>query len=104
MALGCLSFFLLLGSSVSLSSQISSLPKEQRMIKMKEMQQQMDTMSIGAGLLQFITSLQHPSYQSQDRKVSQSSISSLYLTSWPMNKIRTSKLNKLENSKKDNIE
>ncbi len=104
MALGCLSFFLLLGSSVSLSSQISSLPKEQRMIKMKEMQQQMDTMSIGAGLLQFITSLQHPSYQSQGRKVSQSSISSLYLTSWPMNKIRTSKLNKLENSKKDNIE
>ena len=99
--LGALSFFLLLGSSVSINSQISSLNPKEGMEMMKELNQQMDTMSIGAGLLQFITSLQHPSYQSQDKKVSQSSISSLYLTSWPMNKIKTNNLNKLESNKKE---
>ena len=99
--LGALSFFLLLGSSVSINSQISSLNPKEGMKMMKELNQQMDTMSIGAGLLQFITSLQHPSYQSQGKKVSQSSISSLYLTSWPMNKIKTNNLNKLESNKKE---
>ena len=99
--LGALSFFLLLGSSVSINSQISSLNPKEGMKMMKELNQQMDTMSIGAGLLQFITSLQHPSYQSQDKKVSQSSISSLYLTSWPMNKIKTTNLNKQESNKKE---
>lgn len=99
--LGALSFFLLLGSSVSINSQISSLNPKEGMKMMKELNQQMDTMSIGAGLLQFITSLQHPSYQSQDKKVSQSSISSLYLTSWPMNKIKTNNLNKQESNKKE---
>ena len=102
--LGALSFFLLLGSSVSINSQISSLNPKEGMKMMKGLNQQMDTLSIGGGLLQFITSLQHPSYQSQGKKVSQSSISSLYLTSWPMNKIRTNKLNKLESNKKELIE
>ena len=102
--LGALSFFLLLGSNVSISSQISSLNPKEGMKMMKELNKQMDTLSIGDGLLQFITYLQHPSYQSQGKKVSQNSISSLYLTSWPMNKIRTNNLNKLESNKKELIE
>ena len=104
MGLGAMSFFLLLGSSVSVNSQLSLINPKQQMEMMKELNNQMDTMSIGAGLLQFITSLQHPSFQSQDRKQSQISISSLYLTSWPMNKIRTQGRNRLENNKKELIE
>ena len=104
LGLGCLSFFLLLGSSVSLNSQISSLNPKEGMKMMKEMNKTLALQSIGAGLLQFITSLKHPSFQSQDKKQSQSSISSLYLTSWPMNKIRTKGLSKLESNKKELIE
>ena len=99
--LGALSFFLVLGSSLSLSSSLSSLPPKQQMKEMKKLNQQMDSMSIGGGLLQFITSLQHPSLTSQDRRLSQTSISSSYLTSWPMNKIREKGMNKLENFKKE---
>ena len=88
MGLGALSFFLVIGSSLSVNSSLSSLPKEMRKQKTEEVQMMIDSMSIGGGLLHFITSLQHPSYQSQGRKQSQSSISSSYLTSWPMNKIR----------------
>ena len=102
--LGALSFFLLLGSNVSISSQISSLSPKEGMEMMKQLNHQMASLPTGDGLLQFITYLQHPSYQSQGRKVSQSSISSLYLTSWPMNKIRTNNLNKLESNKKELIE
>lgn len=102
--LGALSFFLLLGSSVSINSQISSLNPKEGMMMMKELNKQMASLPTGDGLVQFITYLQHPSYQSQGRKQSQSSISSLYLTSWPMNKIRTNKLNKLESNKKELIE
>ena len=102
--LGALSFFLLLGSNVSVNSQLSSLNPKEQMVMMKELNKQMDTMNIGAGLLQFITSLQHPSYQSQDRKVSQTSISSLYLTSWLLNKIKTKGKTKLESNKKELIE
>jgi hypothetical protein len=104
LGLGCLSFFLLLGSNVSVNSQISSLSPQEGIRMMKMLNKQVDSLNIGAGLLQFITSLQHPSFQSQDRKVSQSSISSLYLTSWPMNKTRTKGLSKLENNKKELIE
>ena len=102
--LGCLSFFLLLGSNASLGSQISSLPTPQRMKVMEEMNKALASQSIGGGLLQFITYLQHPSFQSQGRKQSQSSISSLYLTSWPMKQIRTKWMNKEENNKKIPIE
>lgn len=102
--LGALSFFLLLGSSVSIGSQISSLNPQEGMEMMKQLNQQMATVAIGDGLLQFITLLQHPSYQSQDKKQLQSSISSLYLTSWPMNKINQRGRSKLLNNKKELIE
>ena len=101
MGLGCLSFFLLLGSSVSIGSQISSLNPKEGMKMMEQLNKQMDSMSIGAGLLQFITSLQHPSFQSQDKKVYQSSISSSASTTWLMNKIKTRGKNKLESNKKE---
>ena len=104
MGLGAMSFFLLLGSSVSVNSQLSLINPKQQMEMMKELNNQMDSMNIGAGLLQFITSLQHPSFQSQDRKQLQTSISSLYLTSWPMNKIKTPGRNRLENNKKEPTE
>lgn len=102
--LGSLSFFLLLGSNASLGSQISSLPKKERMEMMEQMNKALASQNIGGGLLQFITSLQHPSFQSQGRKQSQSSISSLYLTSWPMNQIKPKWRNKEENKKKELIE
>ena len=103
LGLGALSFFLVVGSSYLANMNLSSLPPQQRMMEMKKMNKQVDSMSIGVGLLQFITSLQHPSYQSQDKKVSQSSISSLSSTSWPMNKINQKWKSKQENNKKELI-
>jgi len=64
-ALGALSFFLVLASNSSLSSSLSSMDPKQQKEKMKEMNQRMASMNIGGGLAQFITSLQHPSFQSQ---------------------------------------
>jgi len=104
MGLGALSFFLLLGSSVSINSQISSLPPKEATKMMKMLNQQMTSINIGDGLLRFITYLQHPSFQSQGRKQLQSSISSLYLTTWPMKQIRTKGMNNLENNKNELIE
>ena len=101
MGLGALSFFLVLGSSYSLSSTVSSLPPKQQMKEMKKMQQGMDSLSIGGGLLLFITSLQLPSLTSQDRKLSQTSISSSYLTSSLMNRIKQSVKSKQENFKNE---
>lgn len=102
--LGAMSFFLLVGSSYLANMNLSSLPPQQRMKEMKKMNKQMDSMSIGGGLLQFITSLQHPSFKSQDNKVYQSSISSLYLTTWPMNKIKQKWKSKGENKLKEPTE
>jgi len=102
--LGCLNFFLLLGSNVSLSSQISFLSPQNQKKMMTAVNQQMGSLSTGDGLLRFITYLQHPSFQSQGKKQLQSSISSLYLTSWPMNKIRTELKNKLESKQNELIE
>jgi len=65
LALGALSFFLLLGSTRLISSSLSSLPPKEQMEAMKGMQNQITSMNIGDGLQQFITSLQHPSFQSQ---------------------------------------
>lgn len=104
LGLGALSFFLVVGSSLLLNSQTSSLTPQQKMKVMKATQKDLDSVNIGDGLLQFITLAQHPSFQSQDRKLSQSSISSSVLTSWHMNKIRTKGLSKLENNKKELIE
>lgn len=103
MALGALSFFLVVGTSLSLGTQISSLPADKGMKIVEKMNKQMASMNIGDGLLQFIIYLQHPSLTSQDRKVSQSSISSLYLTSWPMNRIKPKEMNSIENNKKELI-
>lgn len=101
MALGALGFFLVLGSSYLVNSQLSSMEGKEKMEAMKEMNKQMDSMNIGGGLLQFITSLQHPSLTSQDNGQSQSSISSLYLTTWPLNRIRTIGMNRLESNKNE---
>jgi len=65
MCLGALSFFLVLGSTRLLSSNLSSLTPKQQMETMKEMSTKITSMNIGDGLLQFITSLKHPSFQSQ---------------------------------------
>jgi len=65
MGLGALSFFLVLANTSLLGSNLSSLPPKQQMKTMKEMNKQMASMNIGDGLLQFITSRQHPSFQSQ---------------------------------------
>lgn len=69
-ALGALSFFLVLASTHLVSSSLSSAQPKDQMKVMKEMNKQMASMDIGAGLLQFITSLQHPSFQSQAIKAS----------------------------------
>ena len=70
MALGALSFFLVVGTSFSLASNLSSLPPKEQMMEVKKMNKQMASMNIGDGLLQFITSQVHPSYQSQEIKAS----------------------------------
>lgn len=95
--LGALSFFLVLGTYYSVSSSLSSLPPQQQMTEIKKMNQELDTLNIGGGLLRFITSLEHPFYQSVGRVASWSVISSSYLTSSLMNKIRTIGTNRLEN-------
>ena len=95
--LGALSFFLVLGTYYSVSSSLSSLPPQQQMTEIKKMNQELDTLNIGGGLLRFITSLEHPFYQSVGKTVSWSVISSSYLTSSLMNKIRTIGTNRLEN-------
>ena len=64
MAIGALNFFLALGSLYLLNMNLSSLKPDQQMKVMKETSKQMDLLSIGDGLLQFITSLRHPSFQS----------------------------------------
>ena len=102
--LGALSFFLVLGTYYSVSSSLSSLPPQQQMTEIKKMNQELDTLNIGGGLLRFITSLEHPFYQSVERVASWSVISSSYLTSSLMNKIRTIGMNKHVNNKNVSIE
>jgi len=101
MGLGALSFFLVLGTLSSVSTQASLLPMDQKKRVMTEVQKEMDSLSIGGGLLQFITSLEHPSLTSQDKQLSLTSISSSYLTTSLTNKIKTSVKNKQENFKKE---
>ena len=102
--LGALSFFLVLGSTLSLSSNLSSLDPSQQMEQMKKIQQGMDSLSIGGGLLQFIISQEVPSLTSQDRALSQISISSSYLTTWRMNRIKQREMSRLENNKNELID
>ncbi len=102
--LGALSFFLVLGTYYSVSSSLSSLPPKQQMTEIKKMNKELDTLNIGGGLLRFITSLQHPFYQSVEKTASWSVISSSYLTSSLMNKIRTIGMNKDVNNKNVSIE
>ncbi len=70
MCLGALGFFLVVGTSFSLGSSLSSLPAKEQMMKVKEMNKQMASMNIGDGLVQFLNSQTHPSYQSQGMLVS----------------------------------
>jgi hypothetical protein len=102
--LGALSFFLVLATYYSASSSLSSLPPKQQMKEVEKMNKEMASVSTGDGLLRFITSLQHPSYQSVEKKVSWTAISSSYLTTSLMNKIRTRGMNRLENRQNVNIE
>jgi len=102
--LGALSFFLVLATYYSASSSLSSLPPNQQMMEVKKMNKEMASLNIGDGLLRFITSLQHPSYQSMEKEVSWTAISSSYLTTSLMNKIRTRGMNRLENRQNVNIE
>ena len=95
--LGALSFFLVLGTYYSVSSSLSSLPPQQQMTEIKKMNEELRLLNIGDGLLRFIISLEHPSYQSEEKTASWSVISSSYLTTWPMNKIKTIGMNKSEN-------
>ena len=70
MALGALSFFLVLANISLLGSNLSSLPPKEQMTKMKEINTQMASVNIGDGLKQFIISRQHPSFQSPEIPVS----------------------------------
>jgi len=65
MGLGVLNFFLVLASTSLLNSNLSSLPPKQQMEVIEKMNKQITSMNIGAGLQQFITSRQHPYFQSQ---------------------------------------
>jgi hypothetical protein len=102
--LGALSFFLVVGTYYSASTNLSLLPPKQQMTEVKKMNKEMASMNIGAGLLRFIISLEHPSYLSVEKKASWSAISSSYLTSWLMNRTRTNVMNRLENRQNVNIE
>ena len=102
--LGALSFFLVLATYYSASSSLSSLPPKQQMKEVEKMNKEMASVNTGDGLLRFITSLQHPSYQSVEKKVSWTAISSSYLTTSLTNKIRTRGMNRLENRQNVNIE
>lgn len=104
LGLGALGFFLVAGSSSLISSQLSSLPMEEQMKQMKEMNQQMTSMDFGDGLVQFIIYQQLPSFQSQERSQSLTSISSGSSTGWLLNKIKTRGMNRLENKQKEAIE
>lgn len=102
--LGALSFFLVVGTSFSANTSLSSLPPQQQKTVMKEMNKQMDSLNIGAGLLRFIISLEHPSYQSVERTVYWTAISSMYLTGWHTNKIKQIVKNNAVNRQKEAIE
>jgi len=102
--LGALSFFLVVGTSYSANTNLSSLPPKQQKMVMKQMNQQMDSLNIGAGLLRFITSLEHPSYQSVEKKASWTAISSMFLTGWHTNKIKQIVTNNAVNRQKEAIE
>lgn len=66
MALGMLSFFLVVGASLSQGSNLSFLNSNQATEVMKAMNQQMASLNIGDGLAQYIIYQKHPSYQSQE--------------------------------------
>ncbi len=103
MGLGALSFFLVLGTSRSLSSEVSSLPPKEQMKAMKTMSQQMASLNIGGGLLLFITSLRLPSLTSQGRKLSLTSTLSSPSTSLLMSRINQKGMSRLENYKNEHI-
>lgn len=66
MGLGALSFFLVLANISLHGSSLYSLPRKQMKTEMRRLSKQMGSMNIGDGLQRFITSLQHPYFQSQE--------------------------------------
>lgn len=70
-ALGALNFFLAQSNMSLLGMQAYSLPSRKEQIEAMKKAKESVSINIGDGLLQFITSLKHPSLASQEIKVSQ---------------------------------
>lgn len=64
-ALGALSFFLVLTNTLLVSTNLSLNPKIKKEMEMIKTLSKAGSINIGDGLLQFITSLKHPSFQLQ---------------------------------------
>jgi len=69
-ALGALSFFLVVGTTFYLNSNLSSLPPKQQMTVIEKMSKQITSMNFGDGMLQFLNYQSHPSFQSPEIKAS----------------------------------
>ena len=67
-ALGALSFFLVLTNTLLVSTNLSLNPKIKKEMEMIKTLSKAGSIAIGDGLLQFITSLKHPSFQLQETK------------------------------------
>jgi hypothetical protein len=65
-ALGALSFFLVLTNTLLVSTNLSLNPKIKKEMKMIKILNKVGSPAIGDGLLQFITSQRHPSFQLQE--------------------------------------
>jgi hypothetical protein len=65
-ALGALSFFLVLTNTLLVSTNLSLNPKIKKEMKMIKTLSKVGLTAIGGGLLQFITSQKHPSFQLQE--------------------------------------
>jgi hypothetical protein len=65
-ALGALSFFLVLTNTLLVSTNLSLNPKIKKEMKMIKILNKVGSPAIGDGLLQFITSQKHPSFQLQE--------------------------------------
>jgi hypothetical protein len=65
-ALGALSFFLVLTNTLLVSTNLSLNPKIKKEMEMIKILNKVGSPAIGGGLLQFITSQKHPSFQLQE--------------------------------------
>jgi hypothetical protein len=69
-ALGALGFFLVLTNTLLISTNLSLNPKVKKEMKKIKILSKAGSPAIGDGLLQFITSQKHPSFQLQETKLS----------------------------------